>query len=149
MPVEDLYQALMHFDHVKFSGKDIMLTAIPHENVSRHLLRGTQVVFLEKGNDRAGLTHILTRHGRDFQRKGIESNEIIHLLSHTITNIKPLNVSLQSRGLSVDYAFDDSIHPDLKHDVLKIALGFNGFIVSAMPIGLSTVMGSLRTIAGH
>ena len=143
MPFEDLDKALMFYSNVKFSDADIISTITPHADILRYL-RGTQIVFLEKGNPDAGVTHILLRHIRDFQRKGIEVDEIVPLLEHTISNIRPLNVTIQARGLALEYAFDDRRYPGLIHDTLRIAIGFNGFVVSAMPVGLSTVMGALR-----
>ena len=146
MPLDDLDSALMLYDGVRYSEREVLSSITPHDSVLRHL-QNSHVVFLEKGNARAGLVHILHRHYRDFQRKGFDSDGIVALLEHTIANLRPLNISVEARGLGLEYAFDDRLYPRLLHDTLKIAIGFNGFIVTATPCGLSSIIGSLRRIA--
>jgi hypothetical protein len=143
MPFDELDSALMFYDGVRYDEPSIIFTVTPHDAVLQKL-KNSQVVFLEKGNERAGLTHLLLRHYTDFLQKGIDSIGIVNLLKHTITNLRPLNIVVEARGLGLEYAFDDTLYPKLLHDTLKVAIGFNGFIVTAAPIGLATVLPKLR-----
>lgn len=142
----ELNVAAMYYGGVRFSEDNVIFAVAPHESVLQHL-RGATMVFLETGSERAGLVHILHRHYFDFLRKGINAREIVLLLKHTIENLKPLNVVVDSRGVKAEYAFDDLLFPMLIHDTLNVAIGFNGFVVTANPVGLSSVMGSLRGVA--
>lgn len=72
----------------------------------------SSISWLETGNSKAGLTHILERHAGDFTSKGI-----INKSSENRGNAK---------GLFADYAFDGNSY--------RIAYGINGFIVSFYPI---------------
>jgi hypothetical protein len=137
---------MMFFGKAKYSEKDMVFSVIPHDSVGRRL-RGADVVFLERGNPNAGLAHIMLRHFADFQTRGFDVDGVVALLRHTIANLRPLNAIEEARGLGLEYAFDDRLYPELRHDTLKVAMGYNGFIVSAFVCGLSTEMGRLRGIA--
>lgn len=44
------------------------------------------VIFLEKGNDSAGLTHIINRHADDFVRAGIPEERIADIVFEAAVN---------------------------------------------------------------
>lgn len=47
-----------------------------------------KVVFLEKGNAKAGLEHILQRHGDDFARIGVSREQVPSVVMDTVTKGK-------------------------------------------------------------
>ena len=143
--VEDLTSTMLHYSGVKHSEKDLEFSVVPHDRVLAAIK--SPAVFLEKGNPNAGLLHIIMRHFNDFAVKGFGVNDIVGVLKHAIQSLSPLDVTPDARGVTINYAFDDRLYPHLKHDVLKVAIGFNGFIVTAHPSGVGGEMGKLRGIA--
>ena len=90
-----------------------------------------KLIWLERGNDFAGLEHIIANHENDFfQAIGIKKNEIALYLYTAITNGKLVkNVpSKIAGGLDRTYEYDD-------HYYTFVGLGNNGFIVTAFPVG--------------
>ena len=146
MDFNDVNKVVMLFDGIRFNEPDIVFAIVPHDSV-KEKLKNASTAFLERGDHRAGLKHILLRHYEDFRTREFDADGIKELLRHTIANLRPLNIVEGDRGMGLEYAFDDRLYPKLKHDTLKIAMGYNGFVVSAFVIGLSSVMGRLRTVA--
>ncbi len=54
-----------------------------------------EIIFLETGNAKAGLQHILDKHGEDFVKRGIASNQLADAIMTAI--IEKINSSLNSR----------------------------------------------------
>jgi hypothetical protein len=89
-----------------------------------------KIYWLETGNANAGLEHIITRHQSDFNRVfGINDSESIsNLIVSTINNQIPIRVINEARGSAYYYSI-----PGRTDMELVIAVGSNGFIVSAYP----------------
>jgi hypothetical protein len=86
-----------------------------------------KVVFLESGNAKAGLEHIVTRHGGDFANVGIPEDQIPDLVMAAATrgiivgkqNTRPIyEVMFNGRAIRV-----------------AVTVGNNGYIVGANPVG--------------
>lgn len=92
-------------------------------------LFATQLIFLERGNESGGMTHIWSRHGADFRNMcGVvnEAEAIAYIkryisMGHNATYGYKI---FKDRGFAIVY----QIHENL---FLHVAIGFNGFIVSA------------------
>ena len=141
--MNDLTATQLYYNrNVRHNPDNLIFCCFPHKTVSNEL-QETEIVFLERGNDNAGLIHILNRHNNDFRNK-IGDRSIPDLLKHTITNLQPLNIHNDNKGLALEYAFDERVYPGLIHDTITIAVGNNGFIVSAMPVGLNTALRRIR-----
>lgn len=96
-----------------------------------------QLVWLEKGNESAGLKHILYGDGRnrghasDFKKAlGLESNQVSGYLKKVITygnvvsnKIKPVG---NRKGFERVYSYEGNYY-------IVTGIGTNGFIVSAYP----------------
>ncbi|MCP4308913.1 MAG: hypothetical protein GY788_29390 [bacterium] len=87
-----------------------------------------RVVFLETGNSRAGLTHIVGQHGDDFARRGISESQIPDLVTDAA-----------SRGTIVGYQGADTGRPiyevmfNGQTQRVAVTVSDNGFIVGANP----------------
>ncbi len=81
------------------------------------------LLWLEQGNAKSGLTHILERHAVDFESQGIDN--IPQLLSSVIKN-SPIKTGSNSKGLFADYVLNGNKY--------RVAFGTNGYIVSFYPI---------------
>lgn len=80
-------------------------------------------MWLEKGNSKAGLTHILERHADDFAAQGV--SDIPNLLEDVLLT-NPIRIGSNSKGLFADYTFNGNSY--------RVAYGTNGFVVSFYPI---------------
>jgi hypothetical protein len=86
-----------------------------------------KLTWLETGNSRAGMQHILN-HADDFAKKGIQQNQIQDLVMESVTNGKI--VGYQGRGTSrpiYEVVFNGNKH----HTAITVSS--NGFIVGANP----------------
>ena len=99
---------------VKFNLEDVVMIARGPEG---HLL------WLEKGNSKAGLDHVLERHGNDFEKKKV--SHIPQLIKKLLSGT-PINSGRSKKGFYADYIFEGTTY--------RIAYGTNGFIVSVYPI---------------
>jgi len=84
------------------------------------------IVFLENGTDKAGLAHIVGRHGPEFAAKGISESDIPSFLKEALTN--GTKVGYQGKGLG------RPVYEVLwQGKMLKVAItvGSNGYIVGA------------------
>jgi hypothetical protein len=85
-----------------------------------------KIIFLEQGNKRAGLQHILS-HATDFANKGVSQDEIPELVTRAATQGEKVGISGRDRPIY-----------QIMHNgtMLKIAvtIGSNGFIVGANPV---------------
>jgi filamentous hemagglutinin len=84
-----------------------------------------QIFFLEKGNSRAGLQHIVEGHGADFARRGITESQIPEAVMEAITRGNV--VGLQGRRPIYEVEFNGQIHR------IAVTTGDNGFVVGANP----------------
>jgi hypothetical protein len=87
------------------------------------------IVFLEKGNSKAGLQHITERHAGDFGARGIPESEIPDLVTKAATEGKPVGTVGTGRNARTVYEVTWNGKPQ------RVAIGEadNGFIVTAHP----------------
>jgi uncharacterized protein YukE len=86
-----------------------------------------QVVFLENGNSRAGLQHIVERHEGDFANVGVPKDKIAKLVFAAVTTGRV--VGGQRTRPIYEVMFEG------KTFKLAVSVGDNGFIVGANPVG--------------
>lgn len=82
-----------------------------------------KLMWLENGNSKAGLQHILERHADDFASQGV--NDIPSLLEDVLST-NPIKAGSNAKGLFADYSLNGNSY--------RVAYGTNGFIVSFYPI---------------
>ena len=88
-----------------------------------------KVIFLEKGNSRAGFEHILARHESDFAAKGIHKDDLANFLLETIERGEIIGTTSLSRPRPVFKGIYNGREVNV-----TITIGDNGFIVGANPI---------------
>ena len=107
---------------VKYTEEDIIFITKDKEG---------KLIWLERGNEISGLTHIILNHGDNFLNAfDIKTDEIALYLYNAITNGKMVS-SLPSKiagGLDRIYEYDG-------HYYTFVGMGNNGFIVTAFPTG--------------
>ena len=81
------------------------------------------LLWLERGNKKSGLIHILERHAEDFTSQGIED---VPQLINDLLQIPPVKKGENSKGPYADYVFNGTTY--------RVAYGTNGYIVSVYPI---------------
>ena len=84
-----------------------------------------KTVFLEKGNSRASLEHIVKKHGEDFARKGISEEQIPDVVITAVTEGKLVG----TQGSRPIY---ETVINGVKQRI-AVTVGNNGFIVGANP----------------
>jgi|GEM_PF-730936 hypothetical protein len=84
-----------------------------------------KIVFLERGNARAGLQHILDQHAADFARRGIPVEQIPDAVMAAATRGKPVGV--QGTRPVYEVEFNGQTHR------VAVTVGDNGFVVGANP----------------
>ena len=95
-----------------------------------------QLVWLEKGNKGAGLTHIQERHSFDFVEKhGVKKDNIVGHLSSIITTGKLEYSKTTMRNGSLGY---ERLYNKNGQYYLLSAIGTNGFLVTAYPVSEKT-----------
>ena len=82
-----------------------------------------KIMWLENGNSKAGLTHILERHADDFAAQGV--SDIPKLLENVLST-NPIKTGSNAKGLFADYILNGNSY--------RVAYGTNGFVVSFYPI---------------
>ena len=83
------------------------------------------IFFLEKGNSRAGLQHIVEGHGADFAQRGITESQISEAVMAALTRGNV--VGHQGRRPIYEVEFNGQIHR------IAVTTGDNGFVVGANP----------------
>lgn len=84
------------------------------------------IVFLEQGNSRAGLRHILEGHLNDFINRGISENQIPDAIITAV--IRGRIVGTQAAGRSIyEVIFNNQTQ------YISVTVGSNGYIVGANP----------------
>jgi hypothetical protein len=106
---------------VKFTPENVIATA-----------RGPsgQVVFLETGNSRAGLQHIVGEHANDFANIGVGQAEIPNVVMQAVSQGKIVGYQGVGNGRPI---FETVINGQPRR--LAITISDNGFIVGANPKG--------------
>ena len=89
---------------------------------------GGRIVFLETGNTRAGLNHILAAHEADFAAKGVSADQIPELVMAALRQGKEVGVQGKPPGRPI-------YEIEFNGQTLRVAIsvGSNGFIVGANP----------------
>jgi hypothetical protein len=82
-------------------------------------------VFLEQGNARAGLQHIVEQHGADFARRGISEAQIPDAVMAAATRGR--QVGMQGTRPIFEVEFNGQTQR------IAVTVGDNGFIVGANP----------------
>lgn len=85
-----------------------------------------QIVWLETGSSKSGLSHILKRHGKEFENSGVSKRALPNYLMTALSTGDRVGKQGRSRGI---YEF---IYHGEKRRV-AIEIGPNGYIVSANP----------------
>ena len=93
-----------------------------------------QVVWLEKGNEKAGLEHIIIRHEADFKNKLGVSKENIASTLHDIVRTGQV-VSNKTKIVNGRESFERVYKYQGSYYILA-GIGSNGFLVSAYPINM-------------
>ncbi|MBC1549611.1 hypothetical protein HCJ28_06600 [Listeria sp. FSL L7-1434] len=81
-----------------------------------------KLLWLEKGNDKAGLKHIVNGHAENFNAKGIQD---IPKFLHDTLKINPIEQGIGPKGPFSVYSINGQKY--------TLAYGNNGFIVSFYP----------------
>jgi hypothetical protein len=84
-----------------------------------------RILFLEKGNSRAGLEHIVLQHGDDFAKRGIAVEKIPDAVLKAAAD--GVQVAIQGTRPVYEVEFDGRTH------LIAVTVGTNGFIVGANP----------------
>ena len=110
---EDLLKELAN-SGVKYNPDDIV-----------KVMRNTdgKLMWLENGNSKAGLIHILERHRNEFLSQGVKN---IPQLLEDVVSTTPVKQGGNTIGLFADYVFNGNSY--------RVAYGRNGFVVSFYPI---------------
>lgn len=108
---------------VKYTKEDVVF-------VSRD--SSGQLIWLEIGNDRSGLTHILARHSNDFADKhNISRNNIKSHINSFIKNGKLEYFKVTQRNGRDCY---ERLYSKSGQYFLLTGVGLNGYLVSAYPL---------------
>jgi hypothetical protein len=89
-----------------------------------------QVLFLEVGNSKAGLQHIIDKHGADFARIGVPEDRIADVVMKAVTEGKLVGYQGQGQGRGIY-----ELILDAQNQRIAVSVGSNGFIVGANPAG--------------
>lgn len=106
----------------KFTEKDIVFITKDHTH---------QIIWMESGDNHAGLQHIINRHAEDFRKSmGIGSDKIADTL-HSLFKNGTICYNRIKQG--TNGGFERLYYSDNKYYLLS-GIGSNGFIISAYPI---------------
>jgi hypothetical protein len=83
------------------------------------------IIFLERGNAKAGLQHIMERHADDFARQGVPREQVGDLVFQAVTNGKVVG------GDAGRTVFEVVFNGEVRR--VADSVGSNGFIVGAIP----------------
>ncbi|MDI2111769.1 hypothetical protein [Commensalibacter nepenthis] len=97
----------------------------PDKIVRVEKLEDGRIVFLEKGNDKSGLQHIIEEHGSQFAGKGVSESEIPDLIMETLKG-KPVGYQGKGTGRPI---YEITING--KRERIAITTSSNGYIVGA------------------
>ncbi|WP_339011948.1 hypothetical protein [Aeromonas popoffii] len=89
-----------------------------------------QVVFLETGNSKAGLQHIIEEHGSQFVRMGVSEAEIPSVVMRAVSEGRLVGYQGSGTGRPI-YELTINGQPQR----IAVTVGNNGFVVGANPRG--------------
>ena len=111
---------------VKFTKKDVLFVTKDTKG---------KIVWLEKGNSRAGLQHIIERHEQDYKNVyKISKQEMPNYIKTVVSSGKILK---ETNVMNNDKSGIERIYEYNSQYYTLLALGTNGFIISMYPISLS------------
>lgn len=84
------------------------------------------IFFLEQGNERVGLEHILKRHENEFASRGISKEQIPSFVTAAVSEGKIMGKQGKNRPI-YEVTYNGKIHR------VAVTVGSNGFIVGANP----------------
>jgi len=91
--------------------------------------RDGKIVWLEKGNDRAGLEHMTgDKRVAEFEKAGIPKEDIGEVAFRAATEGKPIGITGRDRVV-----YEVEYNGETKR--IAVTVGSNGFIVGANPVG--------------
>ena len=119
--------------NIKFSEKDVQF--ITKDKTG-------QTVWLETGNASSGLTHIISRHAKDFQSKhGVSQANLNSHLNKVFTsgNVEYSRTTIRNgrKGYERLYSYNGNYY-------MLSGVGSNGYIVSAYPLSKSDASKLIR-----
>jgi len=120
--INEAHLAEMAANGVKFSPEALLATG-------RSSSTG-QVIFLETGNARAGLQHIVDRHGADFAKIGVPEAQIPEVVMRAASEGKLVGYQGAGQGRGI---YEILLHQ--QNQRIAVTVGNNGFIVGANPAG--------------
>ncbi|MBE9032052.1 tetratricopeptide repeat protein [filamentous cyanobacterium LEGE 11480] len=85
-----------------------------------------KIVFLEAGNSKSGLQHILQKHGDEFLKKGVKTEDIPDFIMKTVTKGKIVGYQGKGKGRPIYEIF----YKGKSHRV-AVTVSDNGYIVGA------------------
>ena len=89
-----------------------------------------KVIFLEKGNAKAGLEHIIKTHRDDFARMGVTKDQIPSVVMEAVTKGKVVGYQGKNMGRPI---YELVVNGQKSR--IAVTTGNNGFIVGANPAG--------------
>ena len=89
-----------------------------------------KVIFLETGNSKAGLSHIIEKHADDFARIGVSKSQIPSVVMNAVQNGKIIGYQGAPPGRPV---YEIMINGQYQR--IAVTTSNNGFIVGANPAG--------------
>lgn len=87
-----------------------------------------KVVWLEEGNDSSGLEHIITKHGHEFNGKGISNDEIPDYVLEAVYQGNIVGTQGKRNPRTIyEFVYNG------KKQRIAVQVGSNGYIVGANP----------------
>ena len=88
-----------------------------------------KIVWMEEGNSSSGLKHIIDRHSKEFNGKGIANSDIPNYVLEALYQNNPIGTQGKRTPPRTIYEFEYNG----KKQKIAIQVGTNGYIVSANP----------------
>lgn len=95
-------------------------------------------IFLERGDDKTGLIHILDGHENQFQQFGIARGQVAQVLEN-VARDKPILVDMQEDEDNPGQYNYAELYSYNASTAILLARGDNGYIVTAWPVSIETV----------
>ena len=89
-----------------------------------------KIVFLETGNNKAGLQHIINEHAKDFANIGVSEAQIPNVVMNAVSEGKVVGYQEKGTGRPI---YETVINGEVHR--LAITVSSNGFMVGANPAG--------------
>lgn len=86
------------------------------------------IIWMETGNKKAGLIHILERHRKELKDNGIDAKEIPQMIADIAINGEIITGTISSNG-------QKGVLLKMGEKKFIVSIGNNGFIVGCYPIG--------------